>query len=148
MAHYAELDKDNKVIRVIVVDNINCANPLIKKDLTPVMIKSISGCSVSLNKAGVKEEVTWESESEGVSYCERILGGRWVKTSYNGNIRKNYAGIGYTYDKKRDAFIPPQPFKSWVLDEKTCRWIAPIPYPEGKEMYNWNEDKQNWEIVK
>jgi hypothetical protein len=68
-----------------------------------------------------------------------------VKTSYNGNIRKNYAGIGYTYDKDRDAFIPPKPYASWVLDETTCRWDAPVAMPvvEGK-MYQWDEETVNW----
>ena len=73
------------------------------------------------------------------------LGGTWVKTSYNSNIRKNYAGIGYTYDAARDAFIAPKPFNSWVLDEATCRWQAPTPMPttEGKRYY-WSEDNLNW----
>ena len=77
-------------------------------------------------------------------------GQRCVRTSYNGNIRKNYAGIGYTYDTERDAFIPPKPFNSWVLDEETCRWEAPVAYPEDAaegDMYTWNEETTSWELV-
>ena len=68
----------------------------------------------------------------------------WVQTSYNGNFRKNYAGIGYTYDSTRDAFIAPQPFNSWALNEDTCQWEAPTPYPDDDKMYNWDEDITNW----
>ena len=64
----------------------------------------------------------------------------WVQTSYNGNFRKNYAGIGMTYDKTRDAFIPPQPYPSWTLVEETCLWEAPITYPDDDKMYHWDED--------
>jgi hypothetical protein len=70
--------------------------------------------------------------------------GRWIETSYNGNFRKNYAGIGYTYDKSRDAFIPHQPFNSWLLNEDTCRWDAPTPYPEDGTVYEWDESKISW----
>lgn len=73
-----------------------------------------------------------------------------VRTSYNGNIRKNYAGIGYSYDEERDAFIPPKPFDSWLLDEEICQWQSPVPYPsevpEGT-FYVWNEDIVNWEEI-
>ena len=68
----------------------------------------------------------------------------WVQTSYNGNFRKNYAGIGYTYDATRDAFIPPQPFPSWTLNEDTCQYDSPVPYPTDDKMYNWNEDTLAW----
>jgi hypothetical protein len=74
-------------------------------------------------------------------------GQRCVRTSYNGNIRKNYAGIGFTYDEDRDAFIPPKPFASWILDEETCLWNAPVAYPEGELMYSWNEETGDWEPV-
>ena len=75
-----------------------------------------------------------------------------IRTSYNGNIRKNYAGIGYLYDEERDAFIPPKPFNSWLLDEDTCLWYAPVPMPEIEEPYSgvfyvWNEDIVNWEEI-
>lgn len=72
------------------------------------------------------------------------LGGTWVQTSYNGRIRKNYAGIGFTYDAERDAFIPPMPLDSWILNEDTCRWEAPVPYPTDGKFYVWNEDIINW----
>jgi hypothetical protein len=70
----------------------------------------------------------------------------WVQTSYNSNFRKNYAGIGYTYDKSRDAFIPPKPFESWVLNEDTCLWDAPTPMPDDDQMYIWNEETQAWDV--
>lgn len=69
-----------------------------------------------------------------------------IQTSYNNNIRKNYAGVGYTYDLQRDAFIPPKTHNSWVLNEQTCNWDAPIPYPNDDNQYTWNEDIINWEI--
>lgn len=72
---------------------------------------------------------------------------RVVRTSFNGRIRKNYAGIGYTYDETRDAFIPPQPYPSWTLDQETCRWISPKPYPQGTEPYVWDEAKGDWVSV-
>ena len=68
----------------------------------------------------------------------------WVQTSYNGNFRKNYAGIGYSYDKVRDAFIPPKQYPSWVLNEDTCRWDAPTPMPDDDQMYTWSEETQAW----
>ena len=67
-----------------------------------------------------------------------------VRTSYNGNIRKNYAGIGYTYDEERDAFIPPKPFASWLLDEDTCQWEPPVAYPTDDKLYTWDEAEQDW----
>jgi hypothetical protein len=67
-----------------------------------------------------------------------------VRTSYNGNIRYNYAGIGYTYDTERDAFIAPQPFDSWQLDEATCTWTAPVPYPDDGVIYQWDEETTDW----
>lgn len=70
-----------------------------------------------------------------------------VKTSYNGTIRKNFAGIGYTYDSVLDAFIPPQPFPSWVLDKTTCTWQAPTDYPNDGAAYIWNEDITSWEAL-
>ena len=70
---------------------------------------------------------------------------RCVRTSYNGNIRKNYAGIGSTYDEERDAFIAPKPFDSWILNEEICQWEAPIPYPTDGLIYVWNNNKTEWE---
>jgi hypothetical protein len=75
------------------------------------------------------------------------LGGTWVQTSYNARIRKNYAGIGMTYDNTRDAFIPEQPYASWILDEETCQWEAPVAYPTDGLMYQWNEETTDWEAI-
>ena len=124
MAHFCELDSNNVVKQVIVVSN-----------------------------ADTSTAQGEEKESIGIAFCERLLGGTWVKTSYNGNIRKNYAGIGYTYDKDRDAFIPPKPYASWVLDESTCLWNSPVAYPtdvgtpEAPKMYTWNEETIGWDLV-
>ena len=88
---------------------------------------------------------------DGISDWEAYYGSKrnqvCKRTSYNGNIRKNYAGIGYTYDEDRDAFIAPKPFDSWVLDEETCRWEAPVPYPDDGVMYEWDEKKTDWVAV-
>jgi hypothetical protein len=81
---------------------------------------------------------TWYGNFRG-QVCKR--------TSYNGNIRKNYAGIGFTYDFQRDAFIPPKPYDSWLLDEQTCQWEAPTPYPTDGFTYSWNEAELTWELV-
>ena len=81
---------------------------------------------------------TWYGNFRGL-VCKR--------TSYNGNIRKNYAGTGFTYDPERDAFIPPKPYPSWALDEQTCDWVAPVAYPTDGFTYIWNENNTNWEIA-
>jgi len=81
---------------------------------------------------------------EGYQWLLDNLGGTWVKTSYNGNIRKNYAGIGYSYDAERDAFIPPKQFTSWVLNEETCLWESSVPYPTDGLFYGWNEEMIQW----
>ena len=106
MSHFAEIDENNVVLRVLVGDN-NMPN-------------------------------------EGYDWFVENLGGTWIKTSYNGNIRKNFAGVGYTYDEERDAFISPQPFESWTLNETTCRWQAPVPYPQDGRIYQWDEDTTTW----
>ena len=80
-------------------------------------------------------------------YYGAVRGQRCLRTSYNNNIRFNYAGIGFTYDEERDAFIPPQPFESWVLDEDTCLWQAPVPYPEDGGAYSWDEGVGDWVAV-
>ena len=116
MAHFAEINADGIVQRVIVVDNNDC-----------------------------KDTEGNESEAVGAAFCSSLLGGIWKQTSYNGNIRKNYAGIGYTYDEGRDAFIPPKPFNKWVLNEETCRWESPVPYPDDDKRYVWNDNKGVWE---
>ncbi len=89
-----------------------------------------------------------ESEIKGVEFCKSLFGGDWVQTSYNGNLRKNFAGIGYLYDAMRDAFIAPQPFNSWVLDEATCRWHAPTPRPTPDDsVWVWDENNLMWQSL-
>lgn len=114
MAHFAELDSNSVVQRVIVVDNKDTADA-----------------------NGV------ETESIGVAFCVRLFGGTWKQTSYNGNIRKNYAGIGYTYRADIDAFVAPQPYPSWSLDAN-AQWQAPVPMPKDGKMYLWDEASQAW----
>lgn len=117
MAHFAELDSNKVVLRVIVVDNKDTADA-----------------------NGVEKEYI------GAAFCERLFGGTWKQTSYNGKIRKNYAGIGYTYHEDIDAFVPPQPFPSWTLDAN-AQWQPPVPAPEDGNMYSWSEANQAWEVV-
>ena len=121
MAHFAEIDEQGVVLRVLVVDNAQ--------------------------------------EADGQNFLANTLGlgGTWVKTSYNtvGGVhnnggtpfRKNYAGIGYTYDSGRDAFIPPKPFASWVLNETSCLWEAPVAMPTDGGRYIWNEETTSWDLV-
>ena len=87
-----------------------------------------------------------EDGAIGAAFCTNLLGGEWVQTSYNNNFRKNYAGIGYAYDTARDAFIAPQPYPSWILDESTCWWEAPIPMPvpNNPPQYDWDEATLSW----
>jgi len=89
------------------------------------------------------------TEQAGVEFLQNLYGDRavWKQTSYNNNIRKNFAGVGYTYDENKDAFIPPKPFDSWILNETTCRWEAPVAYPTDGQNYTWNETNQTWELV-
>jgi hypothetical protein len=90
------------------------------------------------------------TEQAGIDFLNDLYRDRnvvWKQTSYNGNIRKNFAGIGYKYDQARDAFIAPKPFNSWVLNEDTCCWEAPVAYPDDGQKYNWNETIQNWELI-
>ena len=116
MAHFAQLDNDNKVTQVIVVAN------------EELLLDGI------------------ESEVKGILFCKSLFGEdtKWVQTSYNGTIRKNYAGIGYTYDADKDAFIAPQPYPSWILNTNTCKWEAPVPYPTDGKLYFWDEELSNW----
>lgn len=115
MAHFAKIDENNIVTSVVVVDNKDTADA-----------------------SGV------EKEHIGAVHLEKILGGTWKQTSYNGNFRKNYAGIGYSFDEQRNAFIPPKPFNSWILNETTCQWEAPVAMPNDGQMYSWDENIQNW----
>jgi hypothetical protein len=111
MAHWAEIDENNVVVRVTVGDNNDPAG------------------------------------DEGYQWLIDNLGGTWVKTSYNGTIRKNFAGIGYTYDQSRDAFIAPKPYPSWILNEDTCIWDAPVDYPTDGFTYVWNEETLAWDLA-
>ena len=117
MAHFAKLDENNFVIMVCSVNN----NEL-------------------LDENGV------EQESKGIDFLTSWSGGytNWKQTSYNGNFRKNYAGIGDRYDNEKDAFISTQPYSSWILNSDTCRWEAPVPFPNDDKLYYWNEDILNW----
>jgi len=99
-----------------------------------------------------------EQESIGIDFLTKLTGYPvWKQTSYNtyGGVhnkggtpfRKNHAGIGYTYDEDRDAFIPPKPFKSWILNENTCNWESPVAYPQDNNRYTWNEQNQSWDLT-
>lgn len=120
MAHFAQLDPNGVVTQVIVVSNDAIQNLPFPK-----------------------------SEPVGVAFCQSLFGAdtAWKQTSYNGNFRKNYAGEGYTYDATLDAFIPPQPYPSWVLNEATCQWEAPVPYPADGNLYYWDEPTVSWVLV-
>jgi len=89
------------------------------------------------------------TEQAGVDFINKLYNTRdvWKQTSYNNNIRKNFAGIGFHYDQTRDAFIAPKPFNSWILNEDTCRWEAPVAYPQDDNRYTWNEQTLSWDIV-
>jgi hypothetical protein len=124
MAHYAQLDENNVVTQVIVVDNKDCSDA-----------------------NGVEKEYI------GAAFCEKLFGGNWKQTSYNGNIRKNYAGIGFTYNADIDAFVPPKPYASWVLDNETAQWNAPVAMPEDAgtgeppKRYSWDEATTSWVVL-
>jgi hypothetical protein len=89
------------------------------------------------------------TEQAGVDFLNNLYGTRdvWKQTSYNGNIRKNFAGIGFKYDQTRDAFIPKKPFNSWTLNETTCLWDSPVVKPDDGQNYEWNETNQTWDLV-
>ena len=87
------------------------------------------------------------TEAAGEAYCKNLLGGEWRKTSYNGTIRKNFAGVGFMYDHYRDAFIPPRPFPSWILNEQTCRWDPPVARPNDSLKYIWDEFTTSWRSI-
>lgn len=119
MAHYAEIDRDNRVLRVIAVDN-----------------------SVLLDEEGQENGLL------GAQFCYNLFnGGRWIQTSYNKNFRGNYAGIDFIYDEENDVFYEKQPFPSWTLNETTWKWEPPVPRPDYEENPNhfvWNEAGQEW----
>lgn len=115
MAHFAKLDENNNVLGVHVV-----ANDVI----------TVNGV---------------ESEQAGIDFLTNLHGhAKWKQTSYNGNFRKHYAGVGYTYDSIKDAYIPPKPFNSWNLNNDTCIWESPIPYPTDGATYTWDETTTSW----
>ena len=120
MAHFAKLGVGNIIEQIVVVHN-----------------------SVITDNNGN------EVEQLGVDFLNNLYKSRdvWKQTSYNGNFRKRYAGIGYTYDQQRDAFIPPKPFNSWILNEDTCRWEAPVAMPTDGAKYKWNETNLTWDII-
>ena len=116
MAHFAKIGMDNIVTDVLVVANRE-----------------------TMDSNGI------EHESIGIEFLKNLTGHQiWVQTSYNGKIRKNYAGIGYIYDSQRNVFIPPKPYPSWILNEETCLWEAPIPMPTDGKIYGWDENTKNW----
>ena len=115
MAHFAELNDSNIVLRVIVVNNED-----------------------------ILDEDETENEQVGIQFCENLLGGRWIQTSYNRTFRKHYAGTGFSYDEQRDAFIPPKHIDTWVLDEEQLQWIPPIQYPTDGKCYQWDYENNNW----
>jgi hypothetical protein len=89
------------------------------------------------------------TEQAGIDFLNNLYNTRdvWKQTSYNGNIRKNFAGVGYKYDKSRDAFIPPKTYPSWISNEDTCQWEAPVARPDDEEDYNWNEETTSWDEI-
>tara|TARA_Y100000004_G_scaffold108404_1_gene121596 strand:+ start:1175 stop:1540 length:366 start_codon:yes stop_codon:yes gene_type:complete len=103
---------------------------------------------IVVNNDVIQDDNGDEQESIGVAFCQSLYGTdtTWVQTSYNATFRKNYAGIGYSYDTGRDAFIEPQPFASWMLNETTCRWEAPRPYPTDGQDYIWDEANLSWAL--
>lgn len=117
MAHFAEINSNNIVTRVVVVNN-----------------------------EVIKDENGVEQENLGIRFCiNTFKEGTWLQTSYSGSFRKNFAGPGFTWDPIKQAFIPPQPFPSWSLNEDTCKWVPPTPYPEDGKFYFWNEETLAWE---
>jgi len=116
MSHFAQIDENNVVTQVVVIDNKDTADA-----------------------SGV------EKEHIGAAFCERLFGGTWKQTSYNGNIRKNYAGIGYTYRSDIDAFVAPKPFASWILNAD-AQWEAPVAMPTDGQMYSWDEATTSWKV--
>jgi hypothetical protein len=120
MAHFAELDENNKVLRVIVVRN-----------------EEIN------NEEGLK------GEAIGINYCKSLYGEEtlWAQTSYNSTFRKNFACVDSVLDTTRNAFVFPKPFESWILDEETCRWEAPIPMPTDDKGYDWDEPTLSWKEI-
>jgi hypothetical protein len=118
MAHFAEIGLNNTVLRVVVINN-------------DVLL----------------DESNNEVEQLGIDFCRNLFGGTWIQTSYNKTFRKNFAGKGFTYDPTRDAFIPPHTWASWTLNEETLQWEPPIAYPDDGQLYQWNEDNTQWDLI-
>jgi hypothetical protein len=120
MAHFAQLDENNVVLSVFVIADEEC-----------------------LDADGV------EQEQIGADFCARLYGAefKWVQTSYNARIRKNFAVIGGTYNVALDAFLYLSPFPSWVLNVDTCQWEPPSPLPDNENSYTWNETTMQWELT-
>tara|TARA_R100001510_G_scaffold6117_1_gene4858 strand:- start:472 stop:852 length:381 start_codon:yes stop_codon:yes gene_type:complete len=123
MAYFAKLGKGNKVLAVHTVSN-------------DIATTEQAGMDFLNNLYNIRE--VWKQTSYNTRGGEHILGGT--------PLRKNYAGVGFTYDQIRDAFIPPQPFSSWTLNETTCLWDPPIERPDTEQNYSWNEKTQQWDI--
>jgi len=104
---------------------------------------------ISINNSVITDSNGVEQEKLGVDFINKLYNTRdvWKQTSYNRTFRKNYAGVGYQYDQQRDAFIAPKPYQSWILNENTCRWESPIPYPQDDNRYTWNEQNQSWDLT-
>ena len=104
--------------------------------------------SLSVHNDVLKDANGMEQEALGIDFLTKLTGWAiWRQSSYNNNMRKNHAGIGFSYDEERDAFIPPKPYPSWVLDEDTCLWDSPTPYPDDGNKYEWNESNQSWDSI-
>ena len=130
MSHFAKLDENNVVVFVTVGRQEDDG---LEEEL--------------IARTGDVYRQTSYNTLGGVHYTTDGEGNRVPSEDQTKALRKNYAGIGFTYDEERDAFIPPQPFESWVLNEESCLWEAPIPYPEDGEIYTWNEATEAWEQI-
>jgi hypothetical protein len=119
MAHFAKLNENNIVVEIEVVNNDVIGN-------LPFP----------------------QSEPVGIEFLQNLFGSNttWKQTSFNKNFRKNYAGVGYVYDAQKDAFIPPKPYDSWLLNETTCTWVSPVSFPNDGKDYSWDESVQNWVV--
>jgi len=97
----------------------------------------------------IKDSLGVECDWLGEQFCQSLYGAytKWIQTSYTERIYKNYAGVGYTFDPYRNAFIPPKPYESWLLNEDTCRWDPPVPYPTDGKLYVWDEEAIEWVLV-
>lgn len=115
MAHFAQINKNNVVTQVVVISNDE-----------------------------ILDDAGQESEAKGVAFCQKLLGGNWVQTSYSKKFRKNFAGVGFKYDENFDVFIFPKPYESWILDTDTFQWGSPVPYPQDDKQYYWDESIINW----